>query len=570
MHTSVLLLARFCKEVGLLHFIGSPGSRSAPILLALKRIGGLEIDMVMDERSAAYVALGKSLALQKPVGVFCTSGTAVLNMGPAVAEAFYQQIPLLLITADRPAELIDQHEGQAIRQTNIFSAHTVFSATIPSTENSEESLILTKRILNEAWQHLQEPGGGPVHLNSPLREPLYPGPEEALDFGAAGAKKISISEIKSRRILERHVLSETLEAWNKANSKLIVAGQLKPDPDLRNALKALSEYGQVPIAGDFVHNLSGIEGLVQHSDLFPEAFGNRPDFSPEILVTIGKGLISKNLKKLINRKAHREHWHIQEEGKVADPFGSVTRILRANPEWLLTKLGEGSFFQNRQEENPFFKLWMETDKKTSESLYAFSAESDWSDGKAVSMLISCLPEKAVVFPGNSMPVRYANWFAAHLTTSHVVFANRGTSGIDGCLSAAMGIAKQLPGRKVIALSGDMGFFYDRNALWRKSIPGNLKIFILNNGGGNIFRIIPGSGQIPELEGYFEMHQPFTAEYAAKEAGLDYFRAESVGDLSATIPLWENSEKAAILECITDRNENAAWVKNLKAWISQKM
>ncbi len=568
MHPSVLLLARFCKEVGLLHFVGSPGSRSAPILLALSRIGGIEIEMAMDERSAGYVALGKSLALGKPVGIFCTSGTAVLNLGPAVAEAFYQQVPLLLLTADRPPELIDQQEGQAIRQNQVFSAHTVFSGQLPSSESHDHSLLLTGRILNQAWQHLQAAHSGPVHLNIPLREPLYPAAGEVLDFKRIENQKIAVTEVRQKRTLDRYALSEILEAWNAFDRKLLIAGQVRPDPDLRNALKALSLYGQVPLAGDLVHNLSGIDGLVQHADLLPDSFWEHPDVSPDIILTIGNGLISKPLKKFIQKKQHREHWHIQEEGPVADPYGSITKIIRAHPEWMITKLGEGSFFQNRQDLNPYFDFWMNTELKAKSALRTFAKKEDWSDGKATALLYDLLPHKAVLFPGNSMPVRYANWFAAALSTDHIVFANRGTSGIDGCLSAALGIASVLPHRTVVALSGDMGFFYDRNALWRNHIPANLKIMILNNGGGNIFRIIPGSGQMPELEEYFEMKQPYSAQWAAKEAGLPYFRASNSKEMQAALPLWLESTQCAILECHTDRYENAVWVKNLKKWMNQ--
>jgi 2-succinyl-5-enolpyruvyl-6-hydroxy-3-cyclohexene-1-carboxylate synthase len=566
MHPSILLLARFCKEVGLFHFVGSPGSRSAPVLLALKRIGGIEIEMVMDERSAAYVALGKSLALGKPIGLFCTSGTAVLNMGPAIAEAFYQQIPLFLLTADRPPELIDQHEGQAIRQNQVFAAHTIFSSQLPSTENSEQSLILTKRLLNEAWQHLNSSKSGPVHLNIPLREPLYPSSD--FQFESFEKKPLLVAENKSSRVLDRYELSPVLEAWNKAGSKLIIAGQLKPNPEIRNALKALSEYGKVPVAGDLIHNLFGFPGLIQNHDLFRETFWENENASPEILLTIGNGLLSKPLKKLIQKRQHKEHWHIQEEGQVADPFGSITKIIRANEEWMLTKLGEGSFFQNQTEANPFFSFWMESEARAEKAKSEFAESSSWSDGKAVSMIFNNLPQKTILFPGNSMPIRYANWFSSRLKTDQKVFANRGTSGIDGCLSTALGIAIKSEKETVIAILGDMGFFYDRNGLWRTSIPSNLKILILNNGGGNIFRIIPGSGQMPELEDYFELTQPFRAEWAAKEADLPYFAVKNEEDLKSAIPAWLNHEKCAIMECITDKIENADWVKNLKLWMNQ--
>ena len=177
---AVIQLAQFCKRVGLLHFVVSPGSRSAPILLSLNRIGGINLYPVMDERSAGFTALGLSLALNKPVGLLCTSGSSVLNYGPAIAEAFYQNVPLFVVTADRPPEWIDQNEGQAIRQNFVFHTHTKFSAVLPSLDHSQEANTHTSRILNQAWYETNHFPQGPVHLNVPLREPLYP--ESEIDF----------------------------------------------------------------------------------------------------------------------------------------------------------------------------------------------------------------------------------------------------------------------------------------------------------------------------------------------------------------------------------------------------
>jgi 2-succinyl-5-enolpyruvyl-6-hydroxy-3-cyclohexene-1-carboxylate synthase len=403
MNKTILLLARFCKEIGLFDFVASPGSRSAPILLALSRIGGIEIEMVMDERSAGYVALGKSLALKKPVGLFCTSGTAALNLGPAIAEAFYQNVPLFVLTADRPAELIDQHEGQAIRQNGLFELHTVFSATLPSTESSEQSEAHCIRILQQAWQFSTALRPGPVHLNVPLREPLYP--NHPLDFESVPFRVLEVKEEKSKPLLDRYVLSPLLEKWTQSPSRLVICGQMPPDWDLRNALKALSEYGDVPIVGDLAHNQFAFPGLIHHADLFPDTAWEAPELVPDILLTIGNGLVSKQIKRFIQRAKFREHWHIQAEGQVANPFGTISHIIRADPEWMLTKLGEGVFFQNQKEKNKCYLKWMEWEEKTKLASQEFHFHSAWGDGKAVFTLFQNLPEKAILFPGNSMPIR---------------------------------------------------------------------------------------------------------------------------------------------------------------------
>jgi len=486
---AVIQLARFCKEVGLIHFVVSPGSRSAPILLALNRIGGIQLHPGMDERSAGFTALGLSLSLKKPVGLLCTSGTAVLNYGPAIAEAFYQQVPIFVFTADRPPEWIDQNEGQAIRQNFVFQAHTRFSAVLPTLDPSADALIHTQRILNQAWFEATQFPAGPVHLNVPLREPLYP--KEEIDFSGPDFKYKLVS---GRRELDRYQLSELIETWNRTDKKLLVVGQLNSDWDLRNAVKALAEYGKVPVAGDCIHNLKAFEGLISSVDSFPASFFGKEENEPQLLVTIGNGLISKSFKQFLNTLKHFEHWHIQPSGFPADPFGSITRLIHADPEWLITRLGEGAFFGNQNADSAshrFFQNWISEDKTTQSLLNQSFEKSAWSDFIASGFLMKNLPEKAILFLGNSMPIRYANWFSGELTIGHQIFANRGTSGIDGCISTAVGLAMGNPDLPVIALGGDMSFFYDRNGIWNEKIPFNLKIVVLNNGGGNIFRIIPG-------------------------------------------------------------------------------
>ena len=564
---SVLNVARFCKEVGLFHFVVSPGSRSAPVLLALHRIGGITMHTVMDERSAGFTALGLSLSLQRPVGLLCTSGSAVLNYGPAIAEAFYQHIPLFVITADRPPEMIDQNEGQAIRQNYLFQAHTKFSTVLPSLDNSGEAGLHTKRILNHAWFEANQFPKGPVHINVPLREPLYP--EMEIDFsGPVNNFKL----VSSKKELDRYVLSDLIETWNRTEKRLVIVGQMNPEWDLRNAIKALAEYGQVPILGDCVHNLQDLNGLINNADSFPKEFWLNNEIEPDLIITIGNGILSKSIKQFLKQLQPKIHWHIQESGFPADPFSSITNLIHADPQWLITKLGEGAFFSNNKDDSPasvFNQIWQAADTDAGKLVNQFYEDADWSDCKAVGHLIKSLPEKVVLFLGNSMPIRYANWFAADLKIGHQIFANRGTSGIDGCVSTSVGLAMGNPDLPVLCLIGDMSFFYDRNGIWKETMPSNLKFFVLNNGGGNIFRIIPGSSQVPELEPLFEMNQPLSAKRTAEDAGMNYWLSENFADLKTQFSLFLESKNAALMECKTDKYQNAIVVKSIKKWINQE-
>jgi 2-succinyl-5-enolpyruvyl-6-hydroxy-3-cyclohexene-1-carboxylate synthase len=507
------------------------------------------------------------LSIQKPVGLLCTSGTAVLNYGPAIAEAFYQNVPLFVITADRPPELIDQNEGQSIRQNFLFQAHTKFSSVLPSLDPSAEAGLHTKRILNQAWLEADQFPKGPVHINVPLREPLYP--EGEINFtGPENNFKV----VSSRKELDRYVLSSLIETWNKTEKRLVIVGQMNPNWALRNALKALSEYGQVPVLGDCLHNLKEFQGLISNADSFPKAFWENKEIGPDLIITIGNGILSKSIKQFSKNLKPETHWHIQESGFPADPYSSITSLIHADPEWVITKLGEGAFFSNYKPDSVasiFNKRWMFADEQADKDVKQFYTACEWSDFKAVGMLMQNLPEKAVLFLGNSMPIRYANWFAGELKNGHQIFANRGTSGIDGCVSTSVGLAIGNPDLPVICLVGDMSFFYDRNGIWNDKIPSNLKFFVLNNGGGNIFRIIPGSSQVPELESLFEMHQHLSARKTAEDAGLDYWISEDFAQLENQFSSFMKSKNASLMECKTDKYQNATVVKSIKKWINQE-
>lgn len=559
---AALFLARFCKEVGLFHFVLSPGSRSAPLVLALNRIGGITFHTVADERSAGFVALGMAIGSRKPVGLLCTSGTAVLNYGPAIAEAFYQQIPLFILTADRPPEWIDQNEGQAIRQNFVFQAHTRFSAVLPSLDESEAAAVHTKRLLNQAWYEATSFPKGPVHLNVPFREPLYP--TKPIDFESVNSGSLVLNVYRSKPELDRTFLSDLAETFNQIPRRMVVVGQMEPDWELRNSLKALAEYGALPVAGDFFHNIKNIPGLASGADWFSNAFWGEPDNHPELLITTGKGLISKPLKRFLASLRPKEHWHVCLDGYPPDPFGTLTRIVHCDPSWFFSRLAESAYFQGDKEQSAsrlFQERWTNETVRVLELTKTFVDSMPWSDFGAMSQILKHIPTECGVFIGNSMPIRYANWLSYCFGDQHFIYSNRGTSGIDGCVSTAVGLAKANPDWPLIAVVGDLSFFYDRNGLLPQPLPSNLKIAVLNNGGGNIFRIIPGSGQVPELEELFELNQPLSARRTAEDAGMGFFQLKEYN--SDIVEKWLIFPHSSLLECVTDKYANADIFRALK-------
>lgn len=557
--------ARFCKEAGLTVFYGSPGSRSAPLVLALTRIGGFQIEMVMDERSAAFQALGYALASGKPVGIFCTSGSAVLNYGPAISEAYFQQIPLFVFTADRPSEWIDQHEGQAIHQRDVFFQHTRFSAELPSTESTPQALKQSLRLLQQAFFYANRNPAGPVHLNIPLREPLYP---------AAGASGISdllppnvLWSHNSEGKLSREDLSHFLEIWQKTEKRLVLVGQTSVNPDLANHTRALHEYSQVPVCGDITHNLhqAGLNHLSLSHDSYPAAFWDSEANAPELLVTIGKGLITKSFRSFLQKFPANRHWHIEDSTDFpADPYFSLSDWIRCNPSWFIGKLAEVSYFGSEasgSERTAFHQSWKDAEVQARKRLSSSPPYLEgWSDFSAVFSFLEAVPEVAGLFYGNSMAIRYGCWLGAFHKQTQTIWSNRGTSGIDGCVSTAIGIAQARPFEPLFLVLGDMSFQYDRNGLWRETLPANLKIVVLNNGGGNIFRILPGSGSMPELEPYFELNQMRNARSEAEAMGLPYFRVQNESEMKSVFPDFLQGG-CCIMECFTDKVVNASQVKS---------
>jgi 2-succinyl-5-enolpyruvyl-6-hydroxy-3-cyclohexene-1-carboxylate synthase len=519
--------------------------------------------MVPDERSAAYRALGYSLASGEVVGLFCTSGTSALNFGPAIAEAFYQKAKLFVLTADRPPELIDQQEGQAIRQNDLFRAHTVFSAVVPSYDFHPAAIQHALRLYNQAWQACSGLNPGPVHLNFPFREPFYPEGTEASNANSEAG--VFVKAVYPQARLSREELSFLIEKWNAAPRRLLLAGQMPFDHDLSNACKALSEYACCPVLGDALHNMEALPSSILHPDLLPENFLSSKDARPDILISIGNGHISKNVKKFLVENPPKEHWHVQEAGYPADAFGSLTQVIYSSPEWFITKLAEGSCFSPVTEKEKsvlWLDSWVSKENQIRHNLPERLSHAEFSDLSVVSDLLNFLPADGILCLGNSMPVRYAMWLHGGKNRGEI-FANRGTSGIDGCVSSAIGVAEARPEQSVFLLIGDMGFLYDRNGLWTNNIPPNLKIVILNNAGGNIFRILPASSGLPEMPEYFEMQQNQTSEGICLDAGIQRFTVRNAQDLKMMLPDWVAHPAIAVLEVFTDKVQNQMDVKKFR-------
>jgi 2-succinyl-5-enolpyruvyl-6-hydroxy-3-cyclohexene-1-carboxylate synthase len=551
-------IAEVCARRGLGQAILCPGSRSAPLTLAFSRHPDITTRTFSDERSAAFIALGIAQQTSGPSILVCTSGSAAYNFAPAVAEAFYARTAMLIFTADRPQEWIDQQDGQAIRQRNIYGEHVKRSFSLPEDHSHPDAAWHINRIVNEAITLSQQYPAGPVHINAPFREPLYPEKSDELKF----TKKLRITEyIPGTKELSEKELAHLRDELAGFDKVLIVAGQHEYDEVLVKATAKFAKQQQAALLGDIISNFHGVSATVRLHDSFL-AQGNdalKKTLQPELLITFGASVISKNLKLFLRQYKPKQHWHIQDSGVGADTFQAMTMLVATSPlhffEKLLTPVKKKSGFEAQKREN-YSRIWEAEDHRTHRTTQEFLSQPMLTELHLVNELLKSLPQRCNLHLANSMSVRYANFIGLESGRKGIhVFSNRGTSGIDGCTSTAIGhsLTSEVPN---FLITGDMAFFYDRNAFWHNYPVPNLRVVLLNNHGGIIFSLIDGPDQLPEKEEYFVTRQQLSAQSLADEFGFVYMRLDNIKKLSNQLKdLGEFGKTTKILEIETTQGAN---------------
>ncbi|MDW7694758.1 2-succinyl-5-enolpyruvyl-6-hydroxy-3-cyclohexene-1-carboxylic-acid synthase [Flammeovirgaceae bacterium SG7u.111] len=537
----IINISGICAAHGMKEAVLSPGSRCAPLTLAFTRHPTINTYTITDERSAGFIGLGLAQQTGKLVGLVCTSGTAASNYGPAIAEAFYQHVPLIAFTADRPPEWLDQLDGQTIRQQNLHANHVKGFFQLPVDYSHPDAKWHIQRTISEAINLATTFPQGPVQVNVPFREPFYPTASQ--QFEIENPENIILEEDSEQ------VLSELV--WEKLKTEaqgyrkiLLVAGQGKRDEKLLDALRKSG----LPVVSDVISNASELENAIRHQDAFLARADLHEELKPDLIVSFGKSVISKNLKLFLRKNKPAAHWHTQPAGQVADTFQSLTKILRCEPAYFFTEAREKELFQP---ETSFTERWKNVDEQTRNFTNEFLGSKPDNEFSFVKELMQNLPQNVSFHLANSMSVRYAN-FVNQLPEGAEVWANRGTSGIDGSNSSAVGHALASPEKLHVLLTGDLAFFYDRNAFWNKYLPPNLKIILLNNKGGGIFRMIPGPVAQPELEEYFVTSSHLDASYLCQEFGMDYFQSNSVFEGKIHLKrFWEVGSVQSLLEFGSD-------------------
>lgn len=563
-------IAELCARKGVTQAVLCPGSRCAPLTIAFSRHDDITVRTFSDERSAAFVATGIAHETQSPSILVCTSGSAAYNFAPAVAEAFFQEIPLIVFTADRPKEWIDQLDGQTIRQENIFGAHVKKSLTLPEDYDHPDAVWFIHRTISEAINLSQEFPKGPVHINAPFREPLYPGKEDKISF----SKNLKVIE---SNVIAQVISAEEVKGFNKRLSGfskiLILAGQNDFNDDLAKAVEKFSQSKHAAVVGDILSNLHSRQNVIRHSDTFLGSCTEdvKRSLQPELLITFGKSIISKNTKLFLRKYKPKEHWHIQPSGASADTFQSLTEVIRCESKVFfqaLTSSDGEKKFEGQKKEN-FKLIWEAEDHRTVRSMSTFFKGPSFSELALVKEFISQLPSRCNLHLANSMSVRYANLVGLEAGKKGIhVYSNRGASGIDGCTSTAVGHAliNEAPN---FLITGDMAFFYDRNAFWHKYPLHNLHVLVLNNHGGIIFNMIDGPGNVPELHEFFVTEQKLTAQHLCGEYGFEYLPVDSPKKIKNSLKeffVFDNTTK--ILEFESKQEENKEAYQKFKQQIKE--
>lgn len=491
----VAILAEHCYQAGVEEIVISPGSRNAPLIIAFQAHPKIQCYLIHDERTAAFFALGLAQAKNKPVALTCTSGSALLNYAPAVAEAYYRQIPLLVLSADRPVELIDQGDGQTMRQSNVYSNYIKKSVDLANHDQDNQVEQSVKQIQKGLSELVNEPKG-PVHINIPLAEPLYNEveiePIQRLEITESPKHELGSSEIKS-----------ITNAWQTAKKKLIIIGQTFPDPGFEQLIIKLSEDPSVAILVENTSNVQHFPKIVHSIDRTLANIREEEvaDFQPDLLLSLGGAIISKRIKSLLRKGTPIHNWRVGEFLIQEDTYQSLTCAFPVKT----------SIFLDILLKSPVTNLsnyggkWKQKDFLAQDIHQSYLSQLYYSDLKVFEFILDALPESINLHMGNSSVVRYCQLFNPVKSFSY--FSNRGLSGIDGSTSTAAGHSLLDSDKLNLLISGDTSFFYDSNALWNPYLKGNFKIIVIRNGGGGIFQIIDGPTKSERSETFFA---PFEA------------------------------------------------------------
>ena len=542
------LVTGLCRTHHISDVVISPGSRNAPLIIGFVNQTEFETFSVVDERSAAFMALGMAQQSGKPVALVCTSGSALLNYYPAVAEAFYSKIPLVILSADRPKRLIDVGDGQTIRQENVFENHILFSANLEemSTGSSKDSFEKNAALIQEALL-ISEEQKGPVHINVPFDEPLYE-LAEGFTIKVPEAEEPVKDSLLDEIPLEVDELQKYADIWNSCSKKMVLLGSSFPDEMIQTQLEHLVKDPSVLVLTETTSNVyhhkfvNSIDKLI-----IPLSEEELHDLQPEILLSFGGMVVSKKIKQFLRKIPPKYHWHA-DRFNAPDTYHCLKHHFAVSPQLFFSQF----FFLTRIKESGYQKKWLSVKEIRLQKHKLFLDSAVFSDLKVFEIVLKNIPEGSQLQLSNSSVIRYSQLF--DIEPSLQVFCNRGTSGIDGSTSTAVG-ASLRSGKRTVLITGDISFLYDSNALWNNYIRKDFRIILINNSGGGIFRFIPGPKKSTALN-YFETPHHLNAKPLCALYGMDYRSALNEEQLKEELGcFFDRTHKPVLLEIFTPSGEN---------------
>lgn len=549
-----------CREIaaglasyGICDVITSPGSRNSPLIMAVARHHELNVRSVIDERSAAFHAIGMSEASGKPTALICTSGTALLNYAPAVAEAYYKQIPLIVISADRPQAWIDQNDSQTMHQPNALLPYVKRSFAFKGEADNAEEQWFVNRTINEALTLAATSPQGPIHINIALSEPL--------------TCEVNLPVNQFRHITSTEPNPEpTSEALQQLVDKaagqqlLIVAGYCRPHQAISDAISQLTQLPNVAVVAEGLANLHD-KNVISLTDRLVTAINHDETLKPKIVLTFGGALVTGTFKRYMRTHPEIEQWYVGCHGNIVDCYMNLTQRINLEPQHFLPNFIKGlEAHQQGATGNAmqFNSLWQQAALKVYSETDSAIENAEWNALTAVHHLLKAMPAQWNLQLSNGMSVRYA--LTADLQKFSRIECNRGVSGIDGSVSTAVGAAMQMP---TLLITGDMSMQYDIAALSSLYIDGKLRIAVINNGGGGIFRYISTTSSLPETPQLINGQLRLPLKQLAEAYNCQYVAAHNYAELAQAMEVVANSKQsnAVILEIITDSDIDAKIMHN---------
>ena len=572
-----------CLKFDFFDVVISPGSRNVPLAIGFASNKKFKCYSIVDERSAAFFALGLSQKSKKPTILICTSGSALLNYYPAVAEAYYSEIPLIILSADRPEYKINIGDGQTINQSNVFEKNILYSnslkqdcshateeiiksnlqkivndeADFSKIEKLQKSIQKNNEEIIEIAFNLSINKMQPVHLNVPMEEPLY-------EFNDSPSISVKVKK-KTEKKPSLTDLDNFYKAINKASKIMILIGVSDGNILSKKSIQKINSCSSIIVMKEHTSNvfnesfISNIDRLIGPIELQSNSDSLFDELSPEIVISLGGMIVSKKIKSFLRNYKPQKHFHIGNNISKDSFYSGVKHI----------KTTANKFFENidlNKSDSKYFEKWNQLDYSKLDLHNRYMKVINFSDLKVFEILTNWIPKKYNIQVANSTPIRYFQLF--DLKNKNMMFANRGTSGIDGSTSTAIGSSVQNDS-PVLLVTGDLSFFYDVNALWNNHIPKNFRIIIINNSGGGIFKILPGFKENNLFSEFIETQHNLSARLIAKMFNFNYTRVSTKFGLNLYLrTFFKNSKKPKILEIKTSSVKSTKILKDYFRYLSK--